>query len=93
MSIPKTALTVGAYYSTNNYQLRKIVEIPVDAKGIIRVRYVNKSIRLTGKSFEFGGGLLSSPIVSDTFANAFDKVLDETDLQHLKDKNILLAGE
>ena len=93
MSIPKTALTVGAYYSTNNYQLRKIVEMPVDAKGVIRVRYVNKSIRLSGKSFEFAEGVLSNPIVSDTFANTCDKVLDESDLQHLKDKNILLSGE
>jgi len=48
---------------------------------------------LSGKSFEFAEGVLSNPIVSDTFANTCDKVLDESDLQHLKDKNILLAGE
>jgi hypothetical protein len=93
MSISKTAITVGAYYSTNNHQLRKIVEMPVDAKGVVRVRYIKKSIWLTGKSFEFGEGVLSKPIVLDTFANTCDKVLAETDLQHLKDKNILLAGE
>jgi len=92
MKTPKEDIEIGCYYVTSTDQLRKVVEIKPDSKGRSRVIYLVKSMKIENKAFGHQGTKYN-PILLDNFAKFCLRKLTKQEVDDLRKKGILLAGE
>ena len=94
MSIQLNQIHVGSYYLAGKKcdQLRKVVQITQDEQGRNRIIYVSKSANIPDRSFE-PAATLANPALETTFADACCKELNNSDVENLRKKNIILNEE
>lgn len=92
MNIQEGEVKEGDYYLTPFDQLRKVTGIEIDNKGRMRVLYVVKSINILNTPFGFQGTKANHSLLMN-FAKKCDKKLSSSEIQSLRDGDILLDGE
>ncbi|EJL6980300.1 hypothetical protein NMT45_003590 [Vibrio cholerae] len=94
MSIKVNQIKVGNYYYAGDdcNQLRKVIEIKQDTQNRNLIVYVSKSANIPGCSFA-PAATLANPALESTFAKACCKELSASEIQTLRQNNIILPNE
>ncbi|MFM2647982.1 hypothetical protein [Vibrio diabolicus] len=94
MPINAIQINVGGYYyaGANCEQLRKVTKIVKDDKGRNRIVYESKSAKIAKRQF-VPTATLANPALEATFASDCCSELSASEIQKLRQDNIILANE